>query len=330
MLRPELLPSHPPVKKIIKQGRPDGTIKLRTVFVPADEDKNTHRQMLSHLQSLGWAFPNSVGTLPGNKLIENVMPHVRHSSERFLLCDLKDAFPSVDTDFALAAVYDGIKKHRGKDEASEVATFMNATSYMGYADKPDPEMRGLLQGLPCSPLFFDIISQSLDARLTRHLQQVFGDDVVYTRYLDDLTISSRDSVFTRKRRADIVAQIDALPGYWINRDKTKVQSLGRGALTITGLDVRRNRNWPTDPRVLVTPSGPNLARVEQAFDEMEKKLQEDAVITEEDRGRFFGMGSILHMAGEPTRSPMSSVRALERRFRAISERVKKLPSGRLF
>ncbi|MBP7760412.1 hypothetical protein KA093_01305 [Candidatus Saccharibacteria bacterium] len=308
-------------------------MKRRTVFKPATpEDLRIHWRMLANLQSIQWEFPHSVGSLPGSHLIDNVTPHISAESEQFYLLDLKSAFPSVDTDFALRAVYDGIRTRRGRDEAAEAARFMVETSYMGRTqdEKPDKMMYGLLQGLPCSPLFFDIISQALDMRLRRHLQRVFGDDVVYTRYIDDLTFSSRRAAFTRRRRKDIVAQIETLPGYIVNHDKTRCQSLGRGTLTVTGLDMRRNRKWPTDRRVLVAPSGSQLASVEQEINEMTRKLREDLPITLSEKAHFYGMGSILHMAGDPSKSPMSSVRTLKRRFREVDKELKKLPSGRLF
>ena len=227
-------------------------------------------------------------------------------------------------------MFNEVKRRRGRDEAAELASFMYTTSYMGLAqdDKPDAEMRGLLLGLPCSPLFFDIISQPLDRKLGRVVGNILGTwqrgnfvrGGVCTRYVDDITISS-DTPLLKPERRRVIECIESFPGYKVNHRKAQRLALGRGTLTVTGLDIRPNRRWPKDPRVLIAPAGPLLAQVEAVLYAVEVKLDRGEKLTQAEIDDLHGQKSILHMAGDPRKADLSSVRALDRRYHRIVKRI---------
>ena len=80
----------------------------------------------------------------------------------------------------------------------------------------------LPQGAPTSPLLANIIAEELDRRISVIAQQF---ELVYTRYADDIALSTKSKSFTREKCYTVIHEVQwALRehGFWPNRTKTKI------------------------------------------------------------------------------------------------------------
>lgn len=99
-----------------------------------------------------------------------------------------------------------------------------------------PPRRPAMQGLPTSPAIANIAAAPLDAAILSLLAW-WGVECRYTRYADDLTISTNEiTVVTRNNRKSIIRRIESC-GFKANPRKTRIQFASRGRRIITGVAV---------------------------------------------------------------------------------------------
>jgi hypothetical protein len=94
----------------------------------------------------------------------------------------------------------------------------------------------LALGLITSPILADQTLQRVDHRIAAFCERA---DLIYTRYVDDITISGRYDL-RKQRIANTVRQILRQDGFKVNAAKSETGRLSRG-LTVTGLRVVRGR-----------------------------------------------------------------------------------------
>jgi len=190
--------------------RPSG--KPRLIRPPSMELKavqsRIHKKLLRTLR-----YPSYLhGYVPGRSFLTNARAH--KLSKYFVCFDLQDFFPSI-----------GYKR---------VASTFSKMGWSGHAlvvlTRLTTHRGSLPQGAPTSALLANLAAGDLDDRL---LQFCATNDLVYTRYSDDLTFSSQVPTDT------VIPWIDSIiraSGFTANAAKTKLFGPQAAAL-ITGLEV---------------------------------------------------------------------------------------------
>ncbi len=295
-----------------RQEKPDGSSKLRRLWVPNKETRRQHDRMLRLLYSFAIPIPLYVtGSIPGSKLLDNVEPH--RQSDHFYMVDLKDAFQNVDIDELIKIITNlEIIGRRRDDDLAPFKILAIPEMYHGEIESfiresaTTPEAPGLPLGAPCSPFLFNLYCIAMDQKLAEHCA---SRDITYTRYLDDLTFSSEQPV-GRKRRQKINSLVEGASGMRINHAKSKVHSLQNGPVTITGISIYPNRR---------IAAGPGLHETYQTLmDDLLAKLENGLSLTEEETGRLHGYNGALH---QMTDGETPTIRQLDRKYQQVLGKV---------
>ena len=115
----------------------------------------------------------------------------------------------------------------------------------------------------------------------------------------------------QKRRA-IREIITEIPGFEIEKRKTRFHKLGSGAVTITGVSLYPDRR--------MTASRELLDKTAELFADAQKRLESGEVLTEQEMGEINGFNSILHMTAKPENTGSRLVRALSVQYHDIARR----------
>jgi RNA-directed DNA polymerase len=160
---------------------------------------------------------HSKGFDRGTSILENALPH--QSANYVLTLDLEDFFPSITA----KKVY-GIFSSVGYSKKIS-AVLTNLCVFKGV----------LPQGAPTSPKLANLVCANLDARIHGYAGP---KGIVYTRYADDITLSTQ-SVKKIQKVKDFIGTIISDEGFKINRSKTKLCGTKKQK-RITGLIVSQN------------------------------------------------------------------------------------------
>lgn len=173
---------------------------------------------------------NAHGGVPGRSIITNAGMHVR--SRYFYQLDIVDAFHSISIK-RLAQVLS--KTETGLGQSHEIEMFLRA-----YCAR---EQGGLATGGPASPLLFNIYcAVTIDEKLRKLYPEPLN---IYTRFLDDLTISSGKPIPSIMRRR--IREIVTDAGFEVSHRKSSVKDLHEQSVTVTGVTITREGTIrPTD------------------------------------------------------------------------------------
>jgi len=208
---------------------------VRTISAPATTLKILQRKLNSVLQLVYVRKPSVQGFVFGKSVVTNAG---KHTEKRHVLnIDLQDFFPSIN--FGRAR---GMFKSKPYSLPEDVATVLAQLCCF---------QNQLPQGAPTSPIVSNMVCSRLDTRFQR-LAQTYR--CTYTRYADDITIST-----TQKRFPDELAYLDdsILPpklilgkeilqavsqnGFGINSKKARLQ-LPHNRHAVTGLTTNQFPN----------------------------------------------------------------------------------------
>ncbi|OGG55025.1 hypothetical protein A3D62_03210 [Candidatus Kaiserbacteria bacterium RIFCSPHIGHO2_02_FULL_49_11] len=202
--------------------------KWRTVQAPNNVMRKLHKELIEVLLELPIDFTSATGSLPGKSNILNANVHA--GNQFFYIFDMKDAFPSVPIDRLADTLH--VCSHGHLGTRARIRSFLE-----DYCAGP----RGLAVGAPASPLLFNIYCA---VGVDPGIRKLLRSDTIYTRYVDDLVISSSRPIprILRKRIRKVVT--DA--GFAIKDPKSKVLDKEKGPVTITGVVIdKKGRIAPT-------------------------------------------------------------------------------------
>lgn len=191
---------------------PKKTGGVRKIYQPAREIKVVQRWILHYI--LEKLSPSSAATafIIGRGLINNVIPH---APNRYFVCiDLADFFPSIL-----------------ENRVFRIFRLIGYSQESAYILKSLCTCSGKLpQGGITSPALSNLIAGSLDRRL---IGLTSRRNISYTRYADDITISSnnRNALF---RSIPIIKEIIRSERFIVNESKTRVTG-PRMRCRVTGL-----------------------------------------------------------------------------------------------
>ncbi|WP_312529008.1 retron St85 family RNA-directed DNA polymerase [Comamonas sp.] len=227
-----MLPTH--LEKIIKTAPlryknfeiPKKSGGVRQVAQPAREVKAIQRWFV---REIGLKLPihkSATAYSKGSSIRFNAEAHV---SSRFMLkLDFKDFFPSI--------LEDDIKAHFNRylsQDMDESAQSVLAHVCCWAPDRQIP-LR-LCIGAPSSPIISNSIMFDFDSKLSDFAEK---DEVVYTRYADDITLSARDRGKIEKYTEIVKNLLIELqhPKLQLNTEKT-VRASRAGRRIITGITI---------------------------------------------------------------------------------------------
>ena len=212
---------------------------MRTIYAPSVQLKSIQRALSGFLQdcvqeinnSRGWNFKSTLahGFVRERSILTNAAMHL--NKKNVLNIDLKDYFDEFN--FGRVRGFFISNKNFKLDPA--VATVIAQIAC--HEDK-------LPQGSPCSPVITNLITHSLDIRLASLAKK---NSCTYTRYADDITISTREANFPSEIMSEIAGgyvsgvKLESeirRAGFKINSLKTRIQ-YSDSRQDVTGLVVNK-------------------------------------------------------------------------------------------
>lgn len=207
-------------------------ISFREIKKPGAELKKIQRKLNKLLQSLYRGKYASVhGFLTGRSIITNALRHIL--KKEILNFDLSNFFPSINFGRVYGMLM-GPEYKLKRETALLIAKIC--------CDK-----QGLPQGAPTSPILSNMVCSKLDSELKKLVTE---EKCTYTRYADDITISTKARNLPKKivildqKKKKISPEIIAIVennDFKINNKKTHIKTL-HDRQTVTGLVVNQKIN----------------------------------------------------------------------------------------
>lgn len=203
--------------------------KFRTIHAPKKELKLIFKNLNFILQSLFTPKENVIGFVPNKNIVHNAQIHV--NKKYIFNIDLEDYFYSFDNQ----KVYSSLVKELKLKEP--IARFIAEISTIKHNKK-----WVLPQGSPISPILSNIASVDLDKDLKKLAVKFQAN---YTRYVDDITFSSNQPIFSTDFQKSIfikeLFQIIQNHYFKVNFKKVRIQTQHQSQ-SVTGLIVNKKVN----------------------------------------------------------------------------------------
>ena len=203
--------------------------QMRTIAQPAREVKVLQYWVMEHVLKSLFVHPAATGYRKGSNIADNAR---RHIHGRFLLkLDFKDFFPSLKAkDFKVYA-----SQHVPTLTGDEVEAL---TRILFWRPRGTNGLH-LSIGAPSSPLLSNILLSEFDAMVVALCSD---SDTSYTRYADDLSFSTNDTLTLRRVEEGVISICRRLstPTLVINPAKT-VRVSKRTARRVTGLVITNDQ-----------------------------------------------------------------------------------------
>lgn len=197
-----------------KSGKP------RTITAPNPSLKAIQRCLALLLQAAYQPTLSVNGFVPGRSVVSNAAVH---ADKKYVLnLDLENFFPSISFGRVISVLQ--LNPISAQPKIAHYITQLSC--YEGF----------LPQGAPTSPVISNLICQRLDRRIESLVKSY---QVAYTRYADDLTLSS-DQPF-ENGLLNHLDQIIQDEGFTINMEKVRLQ-LKNSRQEVTGLTVNEKVN----------------------------------------------------------------------------------------
>lgn len=195
---------------------------LREVAQPAREVKAIQRWLMKKIERHIPVHSAATAYQVGSSIKLNALPHLY--SNYLLKMDFRNFFPSITA----ADIARHLEIHCSKEfDPSAIRIIAYVCSWLPKREGPFR----LCIGAPSSPMLSNSIMHDFDVLLTEKTQ---AEGIAYTRYADDLALSSKENGVLEKYKeivADIAAELD-YPRLTLNTKKTVFASrAGRRVLT---------------------------------------------------------------------------------------------------
>lgn len=215
-------------KKRFIEGEDDKN-NFRLINSPCKNIKILQRKLKYCLELIYHYNPSIHGFVKERSIVSNANSHLM--SKTILNIDLKDFFPSIHQKRVYGVFRYYFKKNNlVSGVLTELCTYKNC----------------LPQGAPTSPVLSNIICRNLDVSFRNICRRY---NCIYTRYVDDITISTKRSVMPEqigiqeesfRLDADLVSIVEK-EGFVLNHNKTRLQT-SRERQVVTGIKVNEKLN----------------------------------------------------------------------------------------
>jgi hypothetical protein len=216
--------------------------KVRVISEPASALKSIQSWILEFILNPACkSLPPCVhGCVQGRSTVTNAIPHVGALWKIHM--DVKDFFPSITT----PRVYGLFRKVFNYDEKLSWLLANLCTWKPPNAPGETVKQQSLPQGSPTSPAIANLITTGLDFKMVKLAK---GFDGAYTRYVDDLTFSSKVGKGRAWREALVkcVTSVVSAQGFAVNESKTSI--IGRKSrMIVTGVVTNSKPSIPKEFR----------------------------------------------------------------------------------
>lgn len=199
--------------------------KRREVFVPNEAMKRRQDSIVETIRSCGIEMPSAFGGVEGRGIADNVSVH-RKTDGRFrryyYLLDLSSAYNNIFLSRILVNL---------KSKYPDVFTSEFVQLVMNNCLRP--EGGGLITGASASPDLFNLYMEVfVDEKLRMFAKK---EELVYSRFVDDLTFSSDIDISKRVRNHIRTVLADA--GCVVNDSKVHKLDLLKHPVCITGIGI---------------------------------------------------------------------------------------------
>lgn len=208
-------------------NRLSGVTKWRTLYIPNVAMRRVHRRMQYELRLLPIPMPHATAGRRGDSPLKNAQRH--RGSQHFVLLDLHAAYRHVDPARLAHILCDAAGKPQN---LAQVQARLEEFCFVSNG--------GLATGGLVSVQLFNIYASALIDQPLAALVAGWGD-ITFTRYLDDLTISSLNPIGRHRRRQ--ILEVIRAAGFEHSIGKAKVVDLAReNVVRINGINLDRDGN----------------------------------------------------------------------------------------
>lgn len=197
-----------------KEFEKDVKGKRRKLVMAKKELATLQRRILTRVLCRLPASPYAYGAVKGRSIKDNATVHSK--SPFIIKLDIRDFYPSI----RFKKVYDFFMTQDCSPDVARLLTLLVTRNY------------SLPLGVSTSPMLADQIIRKIDARISGMAQKA---GLLYTRYVDDITISGD---FPVKKFVSLVVKIIREAGFQVKKTKLELYEPGDGKeRIITGVSV---------------------------------------------------------------------------------------------
>jgi hypothetical protein len=207
--------------------------KKRLLYTYPEGDNPLRKQHEFYLKFIGMNFTPSKFSHAYTKrrsIYTNAILHLKNNV--FVKMDVKDFFPSLSHDYLVNAMYNELNIDK-----KNTITLQECKDIV---DNSSVNKRGLPLGLLPSPTLSNMYMKKFDVVFYSHLRKMSLDNVLYTRYADDLFVSfkSKGPSSSANKIIELCSQELKKCYLQINEKKTKVVDLRRSNhVKIAGVNI---------------------------------------------------------------------------------------------
>lgn len=165
---------------------------------------------------------------------ENALQH--KDSSYFLTMDISKFYPSLKVYRVQEKLWKKLNEVQKLNFAFTAKKFDEIITYSAYNSS-------LATGSPATPLLAELYMLDFDTKVVELLKKMVGEDAIYTRYVDDITISSKTPI-QPKVITEVKNLLYAECLLKVNKKKTKLYSKtnNRVRKDITGVTISKEKN----------------------------------------------------------------------------------------
>ncbi|EJN9111085.1 retron St85 family RNA-directed DNA polymerase, partial [Salmonella enterica] len=204
---------------------------IRTIYHPSSKVKLIQYWLINNVFSNLPIHNASYAFVKKRSIKSNALMHATAKNKYYVKVDLKDFFPSIkysNFEHAFNTYRDLIEFPRIYDQ--ELLQLIKTICFISDSSLPI--------GFPTSPIIANFVAREFDEKLTLNLNSIDSLNAIYTRYADDIIISTN----RRGKSAQILNAIKSSirkvePNFKINNDKIHICSASGGSIIATGLKI---------------------------------------------------------------------------------------------
>nr|WED68144.1 retron St85 family RNA-directed DNA polymerase [Pectobacterium colocasium] len=205
---------------------------IRFIYHPSAKRKVLQYWLLQRVFCLIPLNDAAFAFIKNRSIKDNALRHSKSKNKYFVKADIKDFFPSINFDDFLYS----FNRYRAdinfpKEYDNDLLRMIREVCFIG-------PKKTLPIGFPTSPFIANFIARELDEIIHLELKNINDANPIYTRYADDLVISSCKKRMHSELISIIRKSINKCnASFSLNEKKLKICSSSGGSAIITGLRI---------------------------------------------------------------------------------------------
>lgn len=195
--------------------------RIRKLSIPSDELKLIQINLIDYYFKDANVSSHAHGYVKNRSIKTNALTH--KNSQYFFQTDISSFFPSITEEMIIKT----LKSEFPNMKDDEINIILKIVAPFGHLDL----------GSPTSPILSNIVMKNTDKRISKFISNSSQSPIFYTRYSDDITISSRNILDNNLHIK--IKEILFDEGFKMNIKKTKYTTLKEN-VKITGLFLKPN------------------------------------------------------------------------------------------